>query len=333
MSRNPFLDQVKGVLIFFVVLGHFVVHLQEVSPVWGGVSNFIYSFHMPCFILLSGYLSKGVTTQRTKEIDTLLYPFVVFQILNFIFTYLTGYGHGSINLFSPAYLNWYIIALFFWRLFLPYFQKMKKAVVVITLAVLWFISGYGVPNSFLSFYRIFYFLPFFMLGYYIDDIEKVMIRMSKYKAIVIVVAVVMTIGLFALSFDKEMNVIIHNAFAPDAGYRKSIMSVVSKIVGMGVQFVMTFCFIYACYLVRGALSSFTKWGMNSIGIYIVHGFITLVLVPVLISKMNVFLGLSISILLSAVICWLLSREMVVKTLQPLLNLNVICSRLKINIYR
>ena len=35
-SRNPFLDQVKGVLIFFVVLGHFAVHLQEVSPVWGG---------------------------------------------------------------------------------------------------------------------------------------------------------------------------------------------------------------------------------------------------------------------------------------------------------
>ena len=36
LSRNPFLDQVKGVLIFFVVLGHFVVHLQEVNPVWGG---------------------------------------------------------------------------------------------------------------------------------------------------------------------------------------------------------------------------------------------------------------------------------------------------------
>ena len=150
----------------------------------GGVSNVIYSFHMPCFILLSGYLSKGVTTQRTKEIDTLLYPFVVFQVFNFIFTYFTGYGHGSINLFSPAYLNWYIIALFFWRLFLPFFQKMKKVVVVIvTLAVLWLLSGYGVPNSFLSFYRIFYFLPFFMLGYYIDDLEYLMVKILSFANI------------------------------------------------------------------------------------------------------------------------------------------------------
>ena len=299
----------------------------------GGVSNFIYSFHMPCFILLSGYLSKGVTTQRTKEIDTLLYPFVVFQVLNFVFTFFTGYGYGRINLFSPAYLNWYIIALFFWRLFLPYFQKMKKVVVIITLAVLWLLSGYGVPNSFLSFYRIFYFLPFFMLGYYINDIEQVMIKMSRHKAIAIVATVVITIGLFALSYDKEMNVIIHNAFAPDAGYKKSVLSVVSKIVGIGVQFVMTFCFIYVCYFVQGLFGCFTKWGMNSMSIYIVHGFITLVLVPVLISKMNVYLGLSISVLLSGIICWLLSRDMVVKTLQPLLNLNVICSKLKINIYR
>ena len=299
----------------------------------GGVSNFIYSFHMPCFILLSGYLSKGITTHRTKEIDTLLYPYVVFQILNFIFTYLTGYGHGSINLFSPAYLNWYIIALFFWRLFLPYFQKMKKVVVIIILALLWLLSGYGVPNSFLSFYRIFYFLPFFMLGYYIDDIEQVMIKMSKHTGVVVAVTILIIIGVFALSFDDRMNVIVHNALAPDAGYKKSILSVVSKMAGMGIQFVMTFCFIYACYLIRRKLTGFNKWGKNSMSIYIVHGFITLVLVPVLISKINVYLGLSISILLSALICWFLSREMVVKALQPLLNLNDICSRLKINIYR
>ena len=47
MKRNYAIDVARGISIFFVVLGHLVV---------GGTKtfNWIFSFHMPIFFLLSG---------------------------------------------------------------------------------------------------------------------------------------------------------------------------------------------------------------------------------------------------------------------------------------
>lgn len=330
-NRNPFIDQFKGILIFFVVLGHFAVHLQEFSPIWGGVSNFIYSFHMPAFILLSGYLSKGVTTQRIKEIDTLIYPYIVFQILNFIYTYFTGFGHGTLNIYSPAYLNWYIMALFFWRLFLPYFQKMKRWLVAVVLLGLWFTSGYGVSNGFLSFYRVFYFFPFFMIGYYIEDLEVLLCKLSRLKAIPYIVFLLITTVLVVLSCHPQFNMLVHDAFAPDFGY-KSLWSVVYKVVGCLIQLVMTFCMMIICSNIRALPKGLNKWGKQSMSIYITHGFVTLTLVPLVITKLGAPVGLIVSIFLSLALCWILLREAIVKFLGPLLDMGKMCNLLKIKVY-
>ncbi|WP_318488011.1 acyltransferase family protein [Photobacterium leiognathi] len=47
--RNPLLDLYRGVCILFVILGH-TAFLPD------GLRNVIYSFHMPAFLILSGYL-------------------------------------------------------------------------------------------------------------------------------------------------------------------------------------------------------------------------------------------------------------------------------------
>ena len=67
IARNDSIDIVKGVLIFLVVLAHFAVSKSLALPIraWG---NAIYSFHMPAFIFISGFLSKRVSTQRIKDI-------------------------------------------------------------------------------------------------------------------------------------------------------------------------------------------------------------------------------------------------------------------------
>ncbi|WP_175215983.1 acyltransferase family protein [Proteus mirabilis] len=56
MYRNKKIDSIKGVLIFLVVFGHFL----ESMIGWKGSNSsallhVIYSFHMPFFILISGY--------------------------------------------------------------------------------------------------------------------------------------------------------------------------------------------------------------------------------------------------------------------------------------
>ena len=117
-NRSLIIDQTKGVLIFLVVLGHFANWQHELylmgletvyNPVLRGGYNSILSFHMPAFIFISGYFSRHISNLRYKELDSILYPFILFQILNVFFTMTTGWGYGkNYNILYPIYQNWYI---------------------------------------------------------------------------------------------------------------------------------------------------------------------------------------------------------------------------------
>ena len=54
-GRNPVYDHAKLTLIFLVVLGHLIEPFIVKSRMLEGVFNFIYVFHMPAFIFISGY--------------------------------------------------------------------------------------------------------------------------------------------------------------------------------------------------------------------------------------------------------------------------------------
>ncbi|MEZ4805839.1 MAG: acyltransferase family protein, partial [Bacteroidia bacterium] len=58
-TREPFYDNLKCFLIVLMVLGHFTFE-NRAFPIMKGLSNVIYSFHMPLFIFISGYFSKKV---------------------------------------------------------------------------------------------------------------------------------------------------------------------------------------------------------------------------------------------------------------------------------
>ena len=52
MVRNESIDVIKGTLIFLVIIGHILLGSLDNN----GLRYFIYSFHMPIFFFLSGYL-------------------------------------------------------------------------------------------------------------------------------------------------------------------------------------------------------------------------------------------------------------------------------------
>lgn len=62
MKREIWIDSFKGVLILLVVLGHsmqFFLGDKCYDNYWW---NLIYSFHMPAFMAISGYLQFGKVT-------------------------------------------------------------------------------------------------------------------------------------------------------------------------------------------------------------------------------------------------------------------------------
>ncbi len=59
-KRNENIDCIKGIAIIFVIIGHgisFFSSNDDALYVWRIAYNIIYSFHMPVFFIVSGYLA------------------------------------------------------------------------------------------------------------------------------------------------------------------------------------------------------------------------------------------------------------------------------------
>ena len=76
-TRNYHIDNIKGILIFLVVCGHLLSTLQDMNSTFAiGVRTFIYFFHMPGFIFMSGYLAKGFLKKEYKGEKLLSYAWL-----------------------------------------------------------------------------------------------------------------------------------------------------------------------------------------------------------------------------------------------------------------
>ena len=168
-ERDHFYDNCKGLLMILVVLCHFLGYCITKSDVFiRAFILFIYYFHMPLFIFISGYFSKNVDKCREKAFRDLFMVFVVAQILWIIFKFLTNgsvyYLHHPLD---PGYAIWYIVSLFFWRLFLKDIVKLRGALIIAILLspLVMFLTD---AEMILALNKTVGFLCFFLMGYYAD---------------------------------------------------------------------------------------------------------------------------------------------------------------------
>ena len=78
--RIEYLDIAKGILIFLVVLGHLMPE-EEILHIW------IYSFHIPAFFIIDGFLlnyrqfeNKEFKTIVHRGIKHLIIPYIIYCI-------------------------------------------------------------------------------------------------------------------------------------------------------------------------------------------------------------------------------------------------------------
>lgn len=85
-SRLAYIDALKGITIFLVLLGHNSPNTY--------ITYMIYFFHMPLFFFMSGYLSKGreqITKSLYKKAKTLIYPYIMYGCLIIVYNSLFDY--------------------------------------------------------------------------------------------------------------------------------------------------------------------------------------------------------------------------------------------------
>ncbi|MFI8852161.1 acyltransferase family protein [Streptomyces sp. NPDC053499] len=165
-DRDPFLDNAKFLLIVLVVVGHiWPMGLVEGSRTVKAAYLWISSFHMPAFILLSGYFSRGFTG-RPEQIRGLLTkvlaPYLVFEVL---YTAVEAVAWGKpfqLTLTEPTFVCWFLAALFVWRLTAPVWRVIPWPLPVAVLVSL--VAGTSTLGDDLALPRVLMFWPWFVLG-------------------------------------------------------------------------------------------------------------------------------------------------------------------------
>lgn len=163
-QRDPYFDNLKGVLIILVVAGH-LLNLYRSSNVYcNDIFHVIYAFHMPLFFYISGYFSKNVEKTYKNAFVSLIIPAIPFELLYFVMHAVTKADNAQPFL-TPVFAYWFCFALFFCRMLLPYLSKVRW-IVPITFALALAAGFNPYINEIMTLSRFLCMLPFFMLGYF-----------------------------------------------------------------------------------------------------------------------------------------------------------------------
>lgn len=192
-KRINWIDMAKGYGIFFVIIGHlYIPH----------ISSLIYSFHMPLFFFLSGYLFKkeiGVKEFIKKKFKGIIVPYLSLGTIIILFDYIWKKYVllESVSLViiiknflvqKRTYAIWFLTCLFCVNIIFYFITHMIKSirvagVIVFTLAIVTLIyyrhgGDVCIWNADASLVA----LPFFYLGYVMklsDSIERVLFENKK----------------------------------------------------------------------------------------------------------------------------------------------------------
>ena len=176
--RDQFLDFSKGILICLVIIGHIIQYGSGSEYYNSGeyfnnwVMKFIYSFHMPLFVFISGYFTR-FSYEKTipsvvakKRIIKLIHPIIIWTLFKVLLACI--FKHNVItlkyvvNAFFTSY--WFLWTLVYANIAL-YFTEQIKGNLKALAYVLFFVFALLSPDVlWLHAYK--YTIPFFYLGYY-----------------------------------------------------------------------------------------------------------------------------------------------------------------------
>jgi fucose 4-O-acetylase-like acetyltransferase len=164
-ERDPWFDNAKMALIVLVVLGHTWSQLPSSdTSVWA--YHFIYLFHMPAFVLVTGYLSRSMTWEPARLrslLFTVAVPYLLFESALLELKHLLGDHSVAHPLLVPNSPMWFLVALVAWRLITPLVLRIPRWPAVAVSIAISLASGL-VTGATLDIARILGFLPFFVIG-------------------------------------------------------------------------------------------------------------------------------------------------------------------------
>ncbi|MEU5362443.1 acyltransferase family protein [Streptomyces sp. NPDC005925] len=166
-QRDAFFDNAKYLAIVLVAVGHAWEPLKGDSRVLEAAYMVVYSFHMPAFIIISGFFSRSfdMRPSRLKRLITgVAVPYILFETAYPLFKrFVNDEPDQKISLLDPWYLTWFLVALFLWRVTTPIWKTVRHPL-PLALAIAMMASMSPEIGDDLDLQRVLQFLPYFVLG-------------------------------------------------------------------------------------------------------------------------------------------------------------------------
>ena len=301
-EKNPriqYWDNIKGILIILTVFAHILFQLQNNFNTVNCLVDYIYMFHMPAFVFVSGYFGKSERSRSAAAIIRLIF-------LYFIFNSIMGFIFGFEHLLVPMYSYWYLLALIIWRLTAHHLAKFREINLILFIIAVF--AGFfpSIDNTFAA-SRIIAFYPFYMLGYKLtEEKNDELVRIKYTKRLVKGIAVLAAAGAAAY-FAYSYFVYSDNSL--------QMFSYAAPIDSLGriALFIIAFLAIYALRNIcpDKKIPLLSMLGRNSLWIFLFHRPFTLWLSDWLINK-SIGVILIASALGTIAICIAFGNEFAVK---------------------
>lgn len=220
-NRIYWLDCIKAILIYLMVIGHITTTNLDLR-------QWMYTFHMPCFFIVSGFLYKPSSIH--KSFKSLFFPVFIISIFNLLYRFIIlFYGFkipwdfkiyilypiNSFILFPSSQISsdiftglWYIEILFLLRILTNKFQSWISTLIIIAICTTYHLltinNIYPQLNNLLI-ERIFHCYFFFIIGVYIHKIRIMEILNKIPKHIAFCCAILSLCCLCIIS--KQMGII------------------------------------------------------------------------------------------------------------------------------
>ncbi|HEY2492177.1 MAG TPA: fucose 4-O-acetylase [Paenibacillus sp.] len=233
----------------------------------------ILTFHMPLFVLVTGYFSKAKLHGAIGRgiLVQICLQYIIFQSLYSLLD-ITIFHVGSIthSFFAPYLLLWFLASHFFWRLLTLAMYKLSPIHQIIISLILGVMVGYlQLDGVWLSVSRTFVYLPFFLIGHHFN-FEKFLNFFTFEKrlgAAFISTGIFVILGLWGLNLPEgwlfgSMTYMQLESYGWFAG--------VFRIALYLLQFISAAAFLAWVPMYAGRI---TELGRRTLYVFLLHGFI------------------------------------------------------------
>lgn len=266
-ERNYLFDNIKVVLIFFVVSAHYIRISGNFDPAtFGGIFYIIaFSFIMQGFLFVSGYFSKNTEKCRKGAVKNFLIPYFVLMPVMFCVR-LILFDDATLDLMKPSHALWFMLVMFVYRFLIKDLSKIS-GIIFISAAML-FISGcFSSLGEELALGRICSFLVFFIIGFSLEEKHIEKIRKIRKPIIFVILAALLVFSYF-VAYSELIPV--------EMWHLKDGYSIyhISNINGMLIRLllgIVSLCWLIVIInLVPERKTFFSEIGKRTITIYVCH---------------------------------------------------------------